>query len=172
MSNVIHPPQHSVPVFVFTSAGWIHGVFHVPVIQNLLSFLNCQDEILKLTDVMLPGTKHIQPFLALQKNSALLVVPQQGLEALKPESYPASRERRLVTCLLSLGSIHGHLDVIETVRTSDFLLRNASFFEIYQCHMGPSPFLDPNEVTGKPFPVVLVNSKGLIGTTEIVASTE
>jgi hypothetical protein len=171
--SVIYPPQNPVPVFVFTPAGWIHGVFHVPTVKNLLSFLNTQDEILKLTDAVLPGTKQAQPFLALHKSATLLVVPQHGLEALKLDpSIAASRERRLVTCLLSLGSIHGHLDVADTVRTSDFLLRNASFFDLYQCHMGPNPFLDPKELTDEAFPVVLVNSKSLVGTTEIVASND
>ena len=162
----LHPTLNPVQVLVFTPSGWIRGTFHVPAVKGMLTFLNTQEEILKLTEVSLPGSKHILPFLALQRNASFLVVPQGGMDAMKPEIISVPRERRLVSCLFSLGSIRGRLDVPETLRTSDFLLRKPGFIELNQCHIGPNPYLDPKDTTGEAIPLVYVNSHALVGTTE------
>ena len=138
----------------------------MPLVKGFQTFLNTQEEILKLTEVTLPGSKHIHPFLALQRNASLLVVPQSGMDALRPENNSVPRERRLVSCLFSLGSIRGRLDVPESLRTSDFLLRKPGFIELNQCHIGPNPYLDPQETTGEAIPLVYLNSHSLVGTTE------
>lgn len=165
--STLHPPQDAVPVVVFTPAGWIRGTFHVPKVKTLLGFLNLQEEILKLTEVILPGTSQAQPFLALHKSAALLVIPQRSNDPSMP-----GRDRRLVTCLLSMGSVRGYLDVAETVRTSDFFLRSPSFIELQTCHVGPNPYLDPAETAGEPFPLVLVNARSLVGATEYITAGE
>ena len=162
----LHPIQNHIQVLVFTPSGWIRGIIHVPEIQTLFSFLNTSDEILKITDAVLPGTTQPHPFLALQKGATLLVVPQPGQDLGKVEASAVPKERRLVTCLLTLGSIRGRLDVPEARRTSDFLIRSPRFIELNQCHIGPNPYLDPKEAVGEAMPLVYVNASALVGTTE------
>ncbi len=159
------PSQTPLSVIVFTPSGFIRGTLHLPVVKTLPSFLNAQDEILKLTEAVLPGSDLVHPFLALHKSSVILVVPQ-GLEAAKPAPGAMPLERRAVTCLLSLGSIRGHLDMPENLRTSDFLLRNTGFIEFHECFVGSTSYFDPSEATGAPLPLVLVNSRNMVGVTE------
>ncbi len=160
------PPQTAIPVIVFTPSGFIRGTLHLPEVKTLPSFLNAQDEILKLTEAVLPGSDLVHPFLALHKSAILLVVPQGGPDSPRPAFAAGGRELRPVTCLLSQGSIRGHLDVPENLRTSDFLLRNTGFIEFHQCFVGSTSYFDPNEATGQPLPLVIVNSRNMVGVTE------
>lgn len=159
-------PQTPVPVIVFTPSGFIRGTLHLPNVKTLQSFLNSQDEILKLTEAVLPGSDQIHPFLALHKSAITLVVPQGAFDQPKAAIGAAPRELRLVTCLLSLGSMRGHLEVPESLRTSDFLLRNTGFIEFHQCYVGSTSYFDPSEATGEPLPLVIVNSRNMVGVTE------
>jgi len=161
-----HPPQNPVPVLVLTPSGFIRGTVHVPAMKNLRTFLNAQDDILKLTEAVIPGSLQAQPFLALQKNAVLLIVPQTGLEGMGSEPSARQKVQRIVTCLLSLGSIRGYIEIPDNLRTSDFLLHSPGFIEVRECHIGPNPYLDPKETTGEPLPLVLVNSKSMVGVTE------
>jgi hypothetical protein len=160
------PTQTFIPVIVFTPSGFIRGTLHLPAVKTLPSFLNAQDEILKLTEAVLPGSDQVHPFLALHKSAVILVIPQEGVEL--PKSGPSAmpRELRPVTCLLSLGSIRGHLDVPENLRTSDFLLRNTGFIEFHECFVGSTTYFDPSEATGAPLPLVILNSRNMVGVTE------
>jgi hypothetical protein len=160
------PPQTAIPVIVFTPSGFIRGTLHLPAVKTLHSFLNGQDEILKLTEAVLPGSDQVHPFLALHKSAITLVVPQGDLDTLRSGLSAMPREQRLVTCLLSLGSIRGHLDVPENLRTSDFLLRNTGFIEFHQCYVGSTSYFDPSEATGEALPMVIVNSRNMVGVTE------
>lgn len=162
----LHPALRPIPVLIFTPSGWIRGTFHVPEVQSFLSFLNHQDELLKLTEVLLPGSKQGHPFLGLYKSAMLLVVPQGDPKELKPLPQTGPRESRLVTCLFGLGSIRGRLEVAEIQRISDFLLRRPGFMELRHCHVGPNPFLHPEETLGEAIPLVYVNTHALIGTAE------
>lgn len=160
------PLQTAIPVIVFTPSGFIRGTLHLPTVKNLPSFLNSQDEILKLTDAVLPGSDQVHPFLALHKSAIILVVPQESVEIPKVTLGAGNREFRPVTCLLSLGSIRGNLDLPENLRTSDFLLRNPGFIEFHQCYVGSTSYFDPSEATGAPLPLVMVNSRNMVGVTE------
>lgn len=160
------PSQTALPVIVFTPSGFIRGTLHLPVVKTLPSFLNTQDEILKLTEAVLPGSDLVHPFLALHKSAILLIVPQGELEAPRPAFGTLPLEPRQVTCLLTLGNIRGHLDMPENLRTSDFLLRNTGFIEFHQCYVGSTSYFDPSEATGAPLPLVLVNSRNMVGVTE------
>jgi len=162
----LRPPQYPCSVVVFTASGFIRGVFHLPPARHLRSFLNAGEEILKLTQAVLPGSPQVHAFLALQKSAVLLVVPQEDLEPQMAEPGPILKERRLVTCLLSFGSVQGYLETPEHMRTSDFLLRNPGFLELRECHIGPNPYLDPKEISGEAIPLVLVNAKCLVGLAE------
>lgn len=167
----LRPSQTAIPVIVFSPSGFIRGTLHLPAGKTLPSFLNAQDEILKLTEAVLPGSDQTHPFLALHKSAIILVVPQEGVEIPKPGPGAMPRELRPVTCLLSLGSIRGHLDVPENLRTSDFLLRNTGFIEFHQCFVGSTTYFDPSEATGAALSLVIVNSRNMVGVTEEAMAT-
>lgn len=166
----LHPSLQPIQVLLFTPSGWIRGAIQVPVVQSFLTYINHQEELLKITDAVLPGSNQVHPFLGLHKFATLLIVPRAGLEAPRPEPSPIARELRLVTCLLSLGSIRGQLELPVSLRTSDFLLRKPGFVALHQCHLGPTPYLNPEEATGEALPLVFVNAEALVGITEEIPS--
>ena len=166
MATAPFPLQQPVTVIVLTSSGYISGTVHLLAVKNLRTLLNVQDEILKLTDAILPGSPQVHPFLALRKGSALLIVPKSDPELFKPEPSVRKRAQRLVSCLLQLGSIRGYIEIPENIRTSDFLLRSPGFIEFRDCFLGPNPQLGPEEMNGDPLPVVYVNSRSMVGVTE------
>jgi hypothetical protein len=166
------PPQQPITIIALTTSGYISGIVHLLAMKNLRTLLNAQDEILKLTHALLPGSPQVHPFLALRKGSALLIVPKAEPEPFKPELSSGPRAQRLVTCLLDLGSIRGYIEVPENVRTSDFLLRNPGFIEFRECHLGPNPHLDPQTITNDPLPLVYVNSRSMVGVTEEARSSD
>lgn len=167
MAIAPYPLQQPVTVVALTTSGFLSGIIHLPVTKNLRTLLNAPDEILKLTEAVLPGSAQVHPFLALQKSATLLVIPKSDPGLPKPETTA----RRLVTCLLSMGSIRGYIDVPESLRTSDFLLHSPGFIEFRECFLGPNPHVDPKETSGEAFPLVLVNSRSMVGVTEETLET-
>ena len=166
MAVASFPLQQPVTIIALTSSGYLSGTVHLLAMKNLRTLLNAQDEILKLTDAVLPGSKQVEPFLALRKGSALLIVPKADPELFKPEPSAWQKSQRLVTCLLDLGSIRGYIEVPENIRTSDFLLRSPGFIEFRECFLGPNSHLEATEITGEPLPLVYVNSRRMVGVTE------
>jgi len=160
------PAQQPVTIIALTSSGYISGTVHLLAMKNLRTLLNAQEEILKLTDALLPGSQQVQPFLALRKGSAHLIVPKAGPDILSPEPSAWQKARRRVTCLLEQGSIRGFIEVPENLRTSDFLLRSPGFLEFRECLLGPEPHLNPEDLTADPLPLVFVNSRSMVGVTE------
>jgi hypothetical protein len=169
MANPIRPQQRPIPVLVLAPHGFISGTIHIPMLKGLHNFLNSSEEILKLTDAVLPGSPQVYPFLALQKVATHLLVPRGA-----PETEPTylNTTQHLVTCLLSMGSIRGFIDVLENVRTSDFLLRNHGFIEFKQCYLGPNPQVNPKEISGDPLAQVFVNTRSMVGVTELAPEME
>lgn len=166
MALVALPPQQPVTLIALTSSGYISGTVHLLATKNLRALLNAPEEILKLTDALLPGNPRVQPFLALRKGSAHLIVPKAGPEILGPEPSSWQKARRLVTCLLEQGTLRGYIEVPENLRTSDFLLRSPGFLEFRECLIGPDPHLEPRDLTADPLPLVFVNSQSMVGVTE------
>ncbi len=165
MSN-LHPNMFPTSVSICTASGWIRGVLHVPVVKGLQSFLNGNEEVLKLTDVTLPGSWHPHPFMVFNKRAVWMLVPTKPSEVVRSEAPAVPRERRLVTCLLGQGSLCGRLELPESLRTSDYLLRSPGFIELFSCHLGPSPYDNPRDTFGEALPLVLINARELIGITE------
>ncbi len=163
MATGSYPQLRSIPILALAPTGFISGTIHIPAIKGLRSFLNGQDEILKLTDAMIPGSQVTFPFLALQKVATHLIAPRATVE---PEAGFANTRQHLVTCLLSMGSIRGYIDVLENVRVSDFLLRNHGFIEFKNCYLGPNPQVDPTNISGDPLAQVFVNARSMVGVTE------
>lgn len=162
----LNPPLSPTQVLVATQAGILRGTLHVPVALGLQEFLNTGDDLLRLTEAQLPGVSTPQPFLALLKSAVLLVIPTDHAPVLRPDPEKMVRERRVVTCLLGQGSVRGALEVPERVRTSDFLTRGPGFLDLHHATVGPETWVDPRQSGGTSLPLVLVNSRQLLGIAE------
>ncbi|HNX30502.1 MAG TPA: hypothetical protein PKM35_02770 [Holophaga sp.] len=156
--------QQFIPVLILAPHGFINGTLHLPTMKGLHAFLNASEEILKLTEVVLPGGSEAYPFLALQKSATHLLAPREALDS---EVNYMNTTRRLVTCLLSMGSIRGYIEVLENVRVSDFLLRNNGFIEFKHCYLAPDPQVNLKEVSGEPLAQVFVNARSMVGVMEL-----
>ena len=164
----LKPSLHRVKALVATPSGWFRGTFHVPGVQGFLTYLNHQEEVLKLTEAILPGSKEPHPFLAIHKSATSLILPLEGLDPLNPGPANAAQDLRLVTCLLPQGSIRGHLELPQALRTSDFLMRKPGFVAFRRCYISPNPYLPPQEITDQAFPLIFLNTHSLVATTEEV----
>jgi hypothetical protein len=72
------PPLRQVTAEVLTPVGWMNGTFRVPPQQPFLDFLTLGTlgvQILKFTRVRVPNEPDPVPFVALRRESVILVVP-------------------------------------------------------------------------------------------------
>ncbi len=162
----IHPPLLPVPVAVATQSGIVSGTIYVPEVLGVLGYLNQAEELIKLTDARIPGSSAVHPFLAIRKPATSMVVPSAQAMVRKSEAGGTLRERRSVTCLLVHGSISGALEVPESLRTSDYLLRANGFIDLYHCRIDPDTWGGGRDPADGTLPVVLVNTHLLVGITE------
>ena len=159
------PAQRDVTARMFTTAGWINGIFMIPKLRTFVEFLNNQQhDFFKLKDVSLPGLDKVIPFFALQRSTLIFLIPEFESDLFTP---PAGGERvtRDVSCALSTGVISGSLDILAGVRVSDFLMSKANFFfPLTKC----TTFLRAGgqaDVT-RDIPVVIVNAPQVLGVAE------
>jgi hypothetical protein len=145
---------------VYTPSGWIHATFHLPPDQTFLSFLNRVEDFFTLTSVYLPWQQKPLEFLALQRNAALLVLPELSeAGAIEDEAVPHQ-----VSCLLQGGVVMGTLHLPPDERVSDRLMRGAHFHSLRNCTVG----LDATagaRVEGAP--AALVNATRVVGIAEM-----
>jgi hypothetical protein len=65
-------------VNVLTDLGWWAGTFHVPGRQSLVDFLAPGGHIVKLTRVRIPNESERLPFVAVRRDSIIVVEPTQS----------------------------------------------------------------------------------------------
>ena len=147
---------------MWTSAGWLTGTLHVPVDIPLLSFLNRPDDFLTLTEVQLPWQRNPLPFLALQRNATLLVIPEVD-EVEGATEGPVSHQ---VSCLLQGGVVMGTLRLPHDERVSDRLTRRQRFFVLRDCTVGIDANADGDRQTIEGTPAAILNGSRLVGVAE------
>jgi hypothetical protein len=69
------PALRKVTANVLTSLGWLHGTFLVPPHQSLVDFLAPGLQVIKFTRLQLPQTADVIPFVALRRESVVLIEP-------------------------------------------------------------------------------------------------
>ena len=72
------PRLRQVTADVLTPVGWMNGTFRVPPQQPFIDFLTLGTlgvQILKFTRVRVPNEPDVVPFVALRRESVILVVP-------------------------------------------------------------------------------------------------
>jgi uncharacterized protein YjbI with pentapeptide repeats len=157
------PPLRSVPAVIFTTGGWIRGVFHVPVMHGFLEHLNLSGEMLKLTNVLLPYLNLELQFFGLRRNKALLVMPNCDLSTLNLPEPTSDYHVHRVSFLVEGGTVTGSLAIEEDIRVSDYLSNHDQFLVLRNCRFGAH---DAPVEEESHFPVLLVNCMTVIGASD------
>lgn len=158
-----HPPLRRIPAVIFTTGGWIRGVFHVPVMHGFLEHLNLVGEMLKLTHVNLPYLKMELRFFGLKRNKALLVLPDCDPKLLHLPEPTADYHVHRVSFLLEGGTVTGSLAIEEDIRVSDYLANHNAFLVLRNCRFGAHD-APPEEESH--FPFLLVNCGAVVGASD------
>jgi hypothetical protein len=161
------PPLRLSSVNVLTDLGWYAGTFHVPVRQSLVDFLASGNQVVKLTRVRIPNEEERVPFVAVRRDSIIVVEPTQGDELVDTPGSGGRTSSHRVGCLVPPGILHGTLDVLVNVRVSDFLRQQPSLAVLYDCVL--VPYGQPPESTqARKLRVALVNLGRVTGVAEWV----
>jgi hypothetical protein len=131
------PPLRLSSVNLLTDLGWWAGTFHVPGRQSLVDFLAPGGHIVKVTRVRVPNESERLPFIAVRRDSIIVVEPTQSDELVDTPGAGGRTSSRRVGCLLPLGMLHGTLEVLVNVRVSDFLRQQPGLAVLHDCVLVP-----------------------------------
>jgi|GEM_PF-1060904 len=157
------PPLRNIPAVIFTTGGWIRGVFHVPVMHGFLEHLNLSGEMLKLTKVLLPYLNLELQFFGLRRSKALLVMPDCDQALLHLPEPTSEYHVHRVSFLVEGGTVTGSLAIEEDIRVSDYLANHDQFLVLRNCRFGAH---DAPVEEESHFPVLLVNCMAVIGASD------
>ena len=158
------PDQRNIECQVMTTTGWLRGTFHVPQSGAFLDQLNLRKPFFGMTDVTFPGRDVVLSFLALRRQSVVLVVPPVTAKHLSRESGEDLRVKR-VSCLFDGGIAVGNLWIDPQLRVSDFLAKQTGYFLLRRTRLLLGRFQDDFWVEEE-HAVTAVNSSAIIGVTE------
>lgn len=159
-----HPPLKQIPALIFTTAGWMRGTFHVPVMHGFMDYLQRSGELLKLTDVTLPHLKKQLDFFGLRRISALMIIPDCDEELLSLPVVMGKNDTFTASFLLESGSVTGNVTIEADIRISDYL--NQSRFLVLRDTIVGSHGGGGGKAQSARFPLLILNSHGIIGTSE------
>jgi hypothetical protein len=159
-----HPPLKQIPALIFTTAGWMRGTFHVPVMHGFMDYLQRSGELLKLTDVTLPHLKKQLDFFGLRRISALMIIPDCEEELLSLPVIMGKNDTFTASFLLESGSVTGNVTIEADIRISDYL--NQSRFLVLRDTLVGSHASGGGKAQSARFPLLILNSHGIIGTSE------
>lgn len=154
-----HPPQRAIGALILSLSRWIRGRFHLPKLHAFEEHLARGRTFFSLTNVSLgPGAS--LEFLALRASTAHIVVPEAPERELLLAAVPGTVPRD-VTCYLEHVAVHGTIELLPGVRTSDFLAHQQGFITLRACRLVPA-------LQGKvePLPVVFVNGHAIVAVAE------
>jgi hypothetical protein len=156
------PEQRQIPCHVLTRAGWISGSFHLPAKNVLVDFLNRPGEFVNMTEVAIQGRVTSLPFLALHRESMMLIVPPAGETNLQISQMGQALEEKPLTCLLESGVLSGRIRVHPGLRVSDFFHKLQGFVLVSSCRL----LLRGGEEEAAPLvkePHLIVNTDWVLG---------
>jgi hypothetical protein len=162
------PRLRQVTADVLTPVGWMNGTFRVPPQQPFLDFLTLGTlgvQVLKFTRVRVPNEPDVVPFVALRRESVILVVPTLTKDLIEEPDAGFMRARD-VACLLPGGVLRGTLDVLANIRLSDDLERRAHLVVLRRCVLAPYGGT-LNDPTARALPVAIVNLTQAVGISEM-----
>ena len=162
------PALRQVTAEVLTPVGWMNGTFRVPPQQPFLDFLTLGTlgvQILKFTRVRVPNEPDPVPFVALRRESVILVVPTWSKDLIETADGGFTRARE-VACLLPGGVLRGTLDVLANIRLSDDLERRAHLIVLRRCMLAPYGGT-LNDPAARALPIAIVNLSQAVGVSEM-----
>jgi hypothetical protein len=159
------PPLRLSSVNLLTDLGWWAGTFHVPGRQSLVDFLAPGSHIVKLTRVRVPDESERLPFVAVRRDSIIVVEPTQSDELVDTPGSGGRTSSHRVGCLLPAGMLHGTLEVLVNVRVSDFLRQQPSIAVLRECVLVPYGQA-PDSNQARKLRMVLVNLGRVTGVAE------
>lgn len=163
MKQYTPPSNKEVKARLFATAGWIEASFLMPAKRSLTDYSNQQHDFFKLKDVTLPGLKEPIPFFALQRQSVILMLPEDPEEGVD-SSIGASREDKDVSCAIDQGVVSGSLSVASGLRMSDFMIKPHPFFYLKDCTLFLRGASGP-QIT-RDIPMIIINRHKIIGVSE------
>jgi len=165
----IAPRLRQVTAEVLTPVGWMNGTFRVPPQQPFLDFLTLGTlgvQILKFTRVRVPNEPDPVPFVALRRESVILVVPSLSKDLIEASDEGGFTRAREVACLLPVGVLRGTLDVLANIRLSDDLERRAHLIVLRHCMLAPYGGT-LNDPAARALPIAIVNLSQAVGVSEM-----
>lgn len=163
------PALRQVTAEVLTPVGWMNGTFRVPPHQPFLDFLTLGTlgvQILKFTRVRVPNEPDPVPFVALRRESVILVVPSLSKDLIETRDEGGFTRAREVACLLPGGVLRGTLDVLANIRLSDDLERRAHLIVLRRCMLAPYGGT-LNDPAARALPIAIVNLSQAVGVSEM-----
>ena len=161
------PALRQVTAEVLTPVGWMNGTFRVPPHQPFFDFLTLGTlgaQVIKFIRVRVPNEPDPVPFVALSRQSVILVAPTLNRELIEPEDGGFTQTRE-VACLLTSGVLRGTLNVLAHLRLSDDLERRGSLIVLRHCVLAPYGGT-LNAPTARSLATVIVNLSQAIGVSE------
>lgn len=158
-----HPPQRAVGAFILSLDHWIRATFHLSRLHAFEEHLARGRAFFSLTNVVIGGGT-VLDFLALRASAAHLVIPELMERELHAPPAAGARARD-VSCYLENVAVHGTLELLPGVRTSDFLAHQDGFIPLRACRIVP-----PLAGRPEPLPVVFVNAEAILAVAEEAAA--
>jgi hypothetical protein len=154
------PPQRAIAADIFSLDRWMRATFHLPKLHSFEDHLARGRAFFPLTDVALLLGGPALEFLALRASAAHVVVPEANEQELYLDPLPEGGPRE-VSCYLEHVAVHGTLDLLPGVRTSDFLANQRGFITLRGCRIVP-----PLPGRPEPHPVAFVNAGAILAVAE------
>jgi len=122
-------------------------------------------QVIKFTRVQLPQATDVLPFVALRRESIMLIEPTLGDDMVETTGSVGRTSPRDVLCLLTAGQVRGTLEVLINVRVSDFLRQQANLMVMRRCIF--TPYGDMEESPkARQLGTVVVNLSTAVGVAE------
>lgn len=130
--TTVRPNLRKVPADVLTGLGWLTGTFHVPTHLALSEHLALGARALKFTGVRVPNEAERLSFVALRRDSVVIVAPALADERDAPDASTYTTDLP-VACLLPMGMVRGTLRVIYNLRLSDHIQQAGQWLTLHHC---------------------------------------
>ena len=127
------PPaeRREVPVRALTPSGWISGKLILPGIVQVIDFID-NENFLRLTEVRFEGDQKEMRFLALRRDSIVLLTVESNENLESVETVGFQDEHR-VTCWIECGAIQGVMLLRLGARLSDYITRHEGLVVLREC---------------------------------------
>lgn len=151
------PATRKVPARLLTTAGWMRATIPLLPSESLTEHLEVGQggRFLTVIEAELPGTGDRVNYLAVQRDSVLLVVPDMPGDLERTPVGPL--EEHPARFLLEHGFLVGSVRMVKGTRLSTFLAHHAGFFPIHDARHHRSLGADPVHLEG-----ALVNACRLV----------